>query len=83
MSFANLKMLDSFSTLSQNPYEGADPNLQQHFDKNIVQYTRLPATYEPKPMETLCYGFVSMLYHLLCEKTHLPNYEQVCRYILA
>jgi len=69
--------------LTEKFYEGAYPNLRQLLDRKLVQFARLPASVQPKPMEILCHGFMSMLYHLLCEESQLKNYEKYCQDTLS
>jgi hypothetical protein len=84
MWFTDLSPIVLFlSTLTEKAYEGAFPNVRQLLDKKLVQFARLPASVHTKPMEILCNGYMSMLYHLLCEESQLKNYEKFCQDALA
>lgn len=66
-----------YSVQSTNAYEGAYSNLRQLLDRKIVQFARLPASVEPKPIDTLVNSVLSLMYYFLYEHSHLPNYERV------
>lgn len=66
-----------YSVQSVNAYEGAYTNLRQLLDRKIVQFARLPASVESKPIDTLVNNILSLMYYFLYEHSQLQNYERV------